>query len=164
MYFSIILIMRAKIWWHHNRFHIFYLVHTKGGLQKVARECTPTDHMDCVILSTGYTATSLPLGTPRNITQAESLTVLIAWVQPHLLTHANMLCECRCDTYFMGHFGLGIWWEHSFVRLTKSDIKVRSRSGQIRLNLQTQNFHSEAFLSCSGLLQDSKNDIFIYDD
>ena len=30
---------------HHNMFHIFYLVHTKADVQKVARECTPTDRM-----------------------------------------------------------------------------------------------------------------------
>ena len=35
-----------------------------------------------------------------------------------------------CDTYFMGHLGCGIRWKHSFVRLTKIVIKVRSRSGQ----------------------------------
>ena len=32
------------------------------------------------------------------------------------------------------------------------------------LNLQIQNFNSEACLSCPVLPQDSKNDIFIYDD
>ena len=71
-----------------------------------------------------------------------------------------MLCECRCDTCFMGHFGRRIRWKHSFLRLTQLEVKVRSRSGQIRLNLQTQNFHSEACLSCPVLPQDSKNDFY----
>ena len=30
---------------HHNMFHIFYLVHTKEDLQKIARLCTPPDHI-----------------------------------------------------------------------------------------------------------------------
>ena len=28
-----------------------------------------------------------------------------------------------------------LWWKHSFLHLTQLDVKVRSRSGQIRLNL-----------------------------
>ena len=48
VFFCIILILREKMWRHHNMFHIFYLVHTKGDVQKVVRECTPTDHMQCI--------------------------------------------------------------------------------------------------------------------
>ena len=69
-----------------------------------------------------------------------------------------MLRECRCDTCFMGHFEGRIQWKHSFIRLTQLEVKVRSRPGQIMLHLQTQNFHSEACLSCPVLPQDSKND------
>ena len=73
-----------------------------------------------------------------------------------------MLCECHCDTCFMGHFGRGIRWKHSFLRLTQFEVNVRSRSGQIGLNLRTQSFHSGACLSCLVLPQDSKND-FCFD-
>ena len=51
-----------------------------------------------------------------------------------------MLCECRCDTCFLGHFGRRIRWKHSFLRPTHSEVKVRSKSGQLWLNRQTQNF------------------------
>ena len=71
-----------------------------------------------------------------------------------------MLCEYRCDTYFMSHFGRRIRWKHSLLRLTQLEVKFRSKSGQIRLNLQTQNFHSKACLYCSVLPQDSKNDFY----
>ena len=46
------------------------------------------------------------------------------------------------------------------LRLIQLEVKVRSRSCQTRLNLQTQNFNSEACPSCSVLPQDSKNDTY----
>ena len=44
---------------------------------------------------------------------------------------------------------------HFYVQLT-----LKSRSGQIRLNRQAQNFHSETCIYFPVLPQDSKNDIF----
>ena len=73
----------------------------------------------------------------------------------HLLSHTKMLCDCRCDTCFMGHFGHRIRWKHSFLRPTHVKVKVRwSKSGQIRLNREKQNFHSKICLYCPVLPQD----------
>ena len=59
---------------------------------------------------------------------------------------------------FYGSFLTRIRWWHSFLRLAQLKV-VRSRSCQIRLN-QTQNFNSEACLSCAVLPRNSKNDIY----
>ena len=67
-----------------------------------------------------------------------------------------MMCECGCDTCFMGHLGRRIRWKHSFLRLTQLEFKVRSKSDQIRLSLRTQNFLLKACLSCPVLPQNSK--------
>ena len=65
----------------------------------------------------------------------------------------------------MGHFGRRIRWKHSFLRPAHLEVKIRSKAGQIRLNRQTQNFHSESCLYCPVLPQDSKKwQFFMYDD
>ena len=55
------------------------------------------------------------------------------------------------DVEFDGNIHFYVWLQF--------EVKVRSRSGQIGLNIQTQNFHYEACLSCPVLSQDSKNDL-----
>ena len=63
-------------------FNIFYLAYTKGDLQKVARECTPTDHMQYIggIFICQMHHEISALGTPRNNTQQKCLMVLVAKV------------------------------------------------------------------------------------
>ena len=47
-----------------------------------------------------------------------------------------------------------------FLGPTHLGVKVRSKSGQIRLNRQTQNSHYETCLNCPVLPPDSKNGIY----
>ena len=58
----------------------------------------------------------------------------------------------------MGHFGHKTRWKHSCLHPTHLEVKARSKSGQIRLNRQTQNFHCETCLCCPVFPQDSQND------
>ena len=123
--------------------------------KKVARECTPTNRpRDLYLLDIPRNFFPwAPLGTSHKGNPQRQ--ILLQFWSPRynpIIDSYEHVVWMFCDTYFRGHFGCGIRWKHSFVRLTKIEIKVRSRSGQIRSSLQTQNFHSESFLYCSSLL------------
>ena len=45
--FALCWFWEKKMWRHYKIFHTFSLIHTNGDLQKVARDCTPTDIMQC---------------------------------------------------------------------------------------------------------------------
>ena len=110
-------------------------------------------------LSVGYTTKFLHLGTPRRSTQVISLRFW--WPRYNPIYWVMRQC---CVTFVVAH----VLWVildvefdgniHFYVWL-QFEVKVRSRSGQIGLNIQTQNFHYEACLSCPVLSQDSKNDL-----
>ena len=101
-------------------------------------------------LSAGYTTKCLRLDTPRNTKQAEisydfdgpGITQCMrkCW-ENVIVTHVLWVI---LDVEFDGNINCYVW------------LNSRSGSGQKRLYLQTQNFHSEACLSCSVLPQDSK--------
>ena len=160
--FCIILILREKLWQHHKMFHAISLIHKEIYEKLDASVCLrsyairwgdlylldiPQNFCTWVHLETSHSQKSHGFE-GRGIT--------------HLVSHTIMLCECRCDPCFMCHFGRRIWWKHSFFRPTHLEVKVRSKSGQIRSNRQTQNFHSETCLYGPVLLQDSKNDFYFY--
>ena len=82
--------------------HVFYNAHTEGDLQKVARECPPTDHMIMqytwtIFICWIYREISAPghasghlIG--RNLDGFDHL-----GITPFYEPYENA-CECHCDT------------------------------------------------------------------
>ena len=148
------------MWWLQNMFNIFYLVHTKWDLKKLHASARLLIICNTLArsLSARYTTKFLHLGTPRKPHSKNLLWFWwprynsIYWVIRKCCVNVVVTLVCHFDEEFNGNI-------HFYV-LIQFEVNVRSRSGQIGLNLQTQNFHSEACLSCPDLPQDSKNDFW----
>ena len=112
----------SKNWWHHNMFHIFYLVHTKGrdrNRKKSTKSSTrthayrPYDYAihwgDLYLLDIpGNVCTWTRLGTPhRQKSHSFDGLGITSYIESY-----EMLCEWFCYTCFMGHFGRRIRSKH----------------------------------------------------
>ena len=70
--------------------------------------------------------------------------------------------KVSCGTCFMGHLGRKIWWWHLFFKFDARKDQLQVKLGQIRSNLEIQNFLTRICLSFEDLSQDSKNVIYFY--
>ena len=107
-------------------------------------------------LSTGYAPKFLHLGAPMNTTQAG-----ISWFWRHWYNHICWFMR-KCFVNVVVTHVLWVIFDVEFDRSIHFQVQLtlRSRSGQIRLTRQTQNFHSAACLYCQVLPRDSKNYIY----